>query len=256
MAAATWRSPRSGAAHAFVELDVTDVEPWCRARAGLGLVHVVGAALARAIAAVPDANARVAFGRIRPRRDIGISYIIGIDRGGDMSAVCVRGADGKSPREVAREVVRGARAARRGADPQFERAMRLVDVVPRRLIRPGIALTGLVTSALGWPIRPLGIAAEPFGSALVSSVDAWGLERVLPPLIPFARLGLIAVLGAPSPRPRVRDGEIVVRRIAEVGLTLDHRLLDGAQAGRLVAELRAAAEHPWIAWPEPGSAPG
>jgi len=44
--------------------------------------------------------------------------------------------------------------------------------------------------------------------------------------------------GATEPRPVVRDGEVVVRRIMSSTLSSDHRAVDGAGAARLLADLQ------------------
>jgi pyruvate dehydrogenase E2 component (dihydrolipoamide acetyltransferase) len=62
----------------------------------------------------------------------------------------------------------------------------------------------------------------------------------------------VVTVGAVSWRPRVVDGEIVPRRAVEVGVTIDHRLVDGAQGARFGQVLRDAIERPWEVWPALG----
>ncbi|MEZ5100884.1 MAG: 2-oxo acid dehydrogenase subunit E2 [Thermoleophilia bacterium] len=250
LAAATWRPPASGLLHGELEVDVTEAEAWWRARPGLTETHVVGCALGLALAACPDANARVVLGRVRPRDGVDVSFAVA-DRGGrHLRAVCVRGVDGKPPRVLARELYAGARAIREGRDPQLGRAVAVADRLPWLLLRPGLSLVGFVTGGLGLGLRPLGVAAHPFGSALVTSVGMLGIERGLAPLLPFARLGLVLVVGSVAWQPRVVAGEVVPRRVLPLGATIDHRLVDGAQIAVLVAELRDAIERPWDRWPD------
>lgn len=248
VALGTWRGPRDGLVRGFLEVDVTDTERWCAERSGVTLTHVVGAALARAIAAVPDANSRVVLGRVRRRPSVDISYVVDIGRGRDMRAVCVRDADRKSPRDAAREVYAGARRLRRGVDPDFGRSMAAARRFPRVLTRPGMAVAGFVTGGLGVAFPPLQLPAHPFGSAIVSSVGAWGLAAALPPAAPFVKLGLVVIVGSVEWRPRVRDGAVVPRRATDIGVTIDHRLVDGAQIGALAAIVRAGVERPWETW--------
>lgn len=251
LAAATWRPPSSGLLHGELELDVTEAEAWWRARPGLTETHVVGSALGLALAACPDANARVVLGRVRHRAGVDVSFAVA-DRGGrHLRAVCVRDADRKAPRAVAREVYAGARAIRQGRDAQLGRAVAVADRLPWFLLRPGLSLVGFLAGGLGIGVRPLRVAPHPFGSALVTSVGMLGIERGLAPLLPFARLGLVVVVGAVDWRPRVVDGEVVPRRVLPLGATIDHRLVDGAQVAVLVEALRSAIERPWERWEEP-----
>ena len=252
VAAGTWSAPRDGATHGFASLDVTEAERWCAGLAGVTLTHVLGAAVALGLEAAPDLNSRVVLGSVRRRPSVDVAYVVDIGRGRSMSAVCVRDAPSKTPRAIAREVLAGARAIRRGTDPVFGRATRVAARVPEPLVRPGMAAAGFVTGGLGRRFAPLALPAHPFGSALVSAIGPWGLERAIPPLAPFARLGLVLVLGRVAARPWVVDGAVVPRRIVDVGVTVDHRLADGAQIGAFAAVVRSAVERPWETWPTDG----
>lgn len=249
----TWGAPRSSETYGFIDLDVTETEGWCAERTGVSIAHVIGAAVSRALAAVPDANSRIVFGRVMRRTTVDVSYVLDVDRGSDLTAVCVRDADQKSPREVAREVFAVAREIRRGRDPEFGRIRRAATLLPPGLRRPLLAAGGVVTSGLGIAVRPARVRAFPFGAIMISSVGALGLERGLAPLVPLARTSMILVIGSASWRPRVVDGEVRPRRVVELGMTMDHRLLDGAQVGELAARVRADSERPWEAWPDADS---
>lgn len=248
LAVGTWAAPRSGEAYGFLDLDVTEAERWCAAQAGISITHVIGAATARAIAAVPDANAYVFLGRVRRRQSIDVSFVVDIGRGRNLGSVCVQGADRKGPRAQAREVIGGTRRLRRGHDPEFGRIRRVAQWMPATVRRQVLLGGAFVTSGLGKTVRPMGVGAHPFGSVMISSVGGLGLERGLAPLVPLARASMVLVLGAPAVRPVVRDGEVVARRILELGMTMDHRVLDGAQVGDLAARLRADVERPWEVW--------
>lgn len=217
----------------------------------MSVVHLVGAAAGRAIAGVPDANSYVLLGRVRRRESVDVSYIVDIGKGQSLSAVCVRDADRKPPRIQAREVLAGTRRLRRGVDPEFGRIRRLAPWLPPIVRRQVLAAGAFVTSGLGIPVRPASVSAHPFGSVMLSSVGAFGLERGLAPLVPAARASIVLLLGTPAWRPRIVDGDVVARRVIELGFTMDHRLLDGAQVGDLAARLRHDVERPWEAWGGP-----
>lgn len=254
-AAGTWGRPRDGVTHGTVEVDVTDLERWCGAQAGVSLVHVVGAALARGLRAAPDANAHVRFGRVHLRDEVAVGYVVDIGRGADMGCAVVREADTHDPRQHARRVFGAARALRRGQDADFGRARALARVVPPPLLGLGMRATGFVAGVLGRRVPVLGLPAHPFGSVMVSSVEAWGVHQAFPPLIPFAGLGMVVVVGAVAERPWVVDGAVVPRRVAHLGLTFDHRIADGAQIAVLMSVAREAMERPWDIWPQLGARP-
>ena len=65
------------------------------------------------------------------------------------------------------------------------------------------------------------------------------------PIVNFPEVAILSV-GRIGPRPVVRDGEIVVRRIGHVSLTFDHRVVDGARAAEfglaVIRRLESPAE--------------
>lgn len=52
-------------------------------------------------------------------------------------------------------------------------------------------------------------------------------------------------IGAIADEPVVRNGQIVIRPMMTISLTFDHRLIDGAVAGRFRTRLRGALENPY-----------
>ena len=65
-----------------------------------------------------------------------------------------------------------------------------------------------------------------------------------PPLVPMMRLSLLAGVGEVEQRPVVVDGEIVIRPILPLTATLDHRVVDGYQAGLIARTLKQILEDP------------
>ena len=61
---------------------------------------------------------------------------------------------------------------------------------------------------------------------------------------PLLNVPEVAILGLHriGPRPVVRDGEIVVRRIGNVSVTFDHRVVDGARAAAFTLDVIARLE--------------
>ena len=61
------------------------------------------------------------------------------------------------------------------------------------------------------------------------------------PLVNHPEVGILGIHRI-SPRPVVRDGEIVVRRIGNVSVTFDHRVVDGARAAAFTLDVIARLE--------------
>ena len=69
----------------------------------------------------------------------------------------------------------------------------------------------------------------------VSNTGSYGSEAGTPILSPGTSVTL--ALGVIAPRALVVDGEVQVRPAATISLTFDHRVLDGAAAGRALSDL-------------------
>jgi pyruvate dehydrogenase E2 component (dihydrolipoamide acetyltransferase) len=54
----------------------------------------------------------------------------------------------------------------------------------------------------------------------------------------------ILAVGAATPEPVVRDGEVVVRSILKLTLSVDHRVVDGAPAAAFLRELKEVLQEP------------
>jgi pyruvate/2-oxoglutarate dehydrogenase complex dihydrolipoamide acyltransferase (E2) component len=80
------------------------------------------------------------------------------------------------------------------------------------------------------------------GTITVANTGSYGSEFGTP-IINRAQAAILG-LGAIAPRALVVDGEVVARPACTLSLTFDHRLLDGATAGRAFGDLVAALSSP------------
>lgn len=80
------------------------------------------------------------------------------------------------------------------------------------------------------------------GTFTVTNLGAYGVETLIgiiqPPQTAILGVGTI------TPKPVVRDGEIVVREIMKLALSADHRVTDGAQGARFLADIARFLERP------------
>ncbi len=76
----------------------------------------------------------------------------------------------------------------------------------------------------------------------MSNTGSYGSEAGTPILSPGTSITI--ALGVIQPRALVVDGAVVPRLGATLSLTFDHRVLDGATAGRALTDLVALLESP------------
>jgi pyruvate dehydrogenase E2 component (dihydrolipoamide acetyltransferase) len=86
---------------------------------------------------------------------------------------------------------------------------------------------------------PLG--AEEAGRAAFT-VSSLGVDQFTAVLEPSE--GAVLAVGAAHPEPRVVDGQVEVRQVLRLTLSIDHRVVDGATGGRFLGRLKDAMEQP------------
>jgi pyruvate dehydrogenase E2 component (dihydrolipoamide acetyltransferase) len=247
LAVATWRPSREGRIYGRLEVDATAMLEYVnRARLRTGehvtITHVVGAALARAVRAVPEARTRVVLGRIVSVDACDIGFAVDINDGEDLAPVKVADADRKSPLEICAELRAGAARLRAGADPAYSRSSAIVRAVPWWTLRPVLSVASLLVGGLGVPA--FGQPGRPLGTAFVSNLGTLGLDEGFVAPLPFARVPLYLAVGAVRDAAVVVDGTVVVQPQLVLVATADHRLMDGAHAGRIATILRDLLTHP------------
>ena len=247
LAVATWRPPREGRIHGRLEVDATamlDYVDRVRERTGeqVTITHVVGAALARAVRAVPEARTRVVLGRIVAVDSCDIAFAVDIDDGEDLAPVKVSGADCKSPLQICAELRAGAARLRAGTDPAYARSSAIVRAVPWWTLRPVLSVASLLVGGLGVPA--FGQPGRPLGTAFVSNLGTLGLDEGFIAPLPFARVPLYLAVGAVRDAAVIVEGAVVVRPQLVLVATADHRLMDGAHAGRVATVLRELLSDP------------
>ncbi len=247
IAVATWRPSRDGRIYARVEVDATAMEAYIeqiRLLTGerVSVTHIVGAALGRALREVPEARARVVFGRIVELASCDVGFAVDIDGGTDLAPVKVRDADQLSPRDIARQLSDGAARLRAGQDRAHRRSSLAVRLAPTWVLQLLMPLIGLLSGGLGLGV--LGQPGFPLGTGFVSNVGSLGLDEAFLAPVPFARVPLYLAVGSTRDAAVVVDGAVVVRRQLVIVATADHRLIDGAHAGRLVTFVRGLLADP------------
>lgn len=250
LAIASWAAPREGNIYGRLTVDATEALAYLEhVRATTGeratLTHLVGKAVALALAEEPTLNGYLRLGRYHPHDEVAMAFLVTMEDGSDLAKAKLRGVDRLSIAEIARDLREAAGRLRRGEDDDWEKSKGIVRLLPTWLLRPVLWLVGLLSSSFGMESKPLGVERFPFGSAIVTSVGMLGLDEAFVPPTPFARVPLYVLIGACRPQPTVVDGEVVVRNLLTVTATVDHRFVDGFQAGVLARVFREVFADPW-----------
>ena len=90
----------------------------------------------------------------------------------------------------------------------------------------------------------LGLDALEGGTFTVSNLGAYGVDH-FSAIINHPESAILSV-GAARERAVVRNGEVVARTTAFVGINADHRVVDGAPAAEFLSTLKEMLEHPKV----------
>jgi pyruvate dehydrogenase E2 component (dihydrolipoamide acetyltransferase) len=248
LAGALWKDPDDPQMYGALELRAKALVAFIeRARQGgqhLTPTHLVGRAVAHALSAVPELNVRLVGDRAVPREAIEVFFITAVARGRELTGVKVSGIDRKSAVEVASELDRRSQDMKRGQDPELALAKAVMQHLPRPALRVALRASSWAAGVRAWNLPWLGVRAEPFGSAMVSSVGMFGLPLGFAPLVWLYRVPLLVLAGEITDKPVAVAGRVEVEPVLPIGATADHRYVDGAHLGEALAAFRRYLESP------------
>jgi pyruvate dehydrogenase E2 component (dihydrolipoamide acetyltransferase) len=249
VAAASWHGPDDPQIYGDLEIDATRLLLFidaarCATGVHVTVTHAVGKAIAHALAEHPELNMRLHRGRFIPRESVDIFFVASVADGREVSGVKVVDAARKSIVEIADELVRRVERIRQGGEAEVGRSQNAIDTTPFWLLRPVLRLVTWLTADRNADLKRLGLPRQAFGSAMVSSVGMFGVQKAYGPLSPLYRIPILALVSEVVEKPVVEDGAIVARPILTLTATMDHRFLDGSHAAKLARSVRAYLDDP------------
>jgi pyruvate dehydrogenase E2 component (dihydrolipoamide acetyltransferase) len=238
IACALWDAPNDPQIFGALDVDAAPIRAFIATAKAAGHhitpTHLVGRAVAHALAMVPELNVQLRAGRVLPRESIDIFFIAAIAGGRDLSGVKVAGVDRSSAVEVARELADRAGRMKSGDDREFARTKRMMDALPLPLLRIALRASALLTQQLGRDLPSLGLRRHPFGSAMVSSVGSLGLPQGFTPLAWMYDVPVLVLVGELIEKPVADRGRVQAREVLPITATIDHRYADGSHIGRMM----------------------
>jgi pyruvate dehydrogenase E2 component (dihydrolipoamide acetyltransferase) len=105
-----------------------------------------------------------------------------------------------------------------------------------------IALTELTETARAGKTSS---SAMTGGTFTITNIGIFGVDSGTPIINP-GESGILA-LGSIKDAPWVVDGQLAVRKVCQLSLSFDHRVVDGAQGSRFLADVAALLAEPGLA---------
>ena len=122
--------------------------------------------------------------------------------------------------------------------------MRIVSLLPWRLVRSFLSLVSWLVYGLNLNLGFLGLPNDPFGSVMITNVGGMGIDVAWAPLVPYTRVPLLLALGTIRDKAVVENGEVKARPVLSIGVTFDHRLIDGVHAAQMSDEFKKCFADP------------
>ena len=249
--AAIYTTPTDSRVYGTLDIDVSDVHRFVKEKrlggTKMTIVHVTVAALARAVAFdVPEINCFIRRGGVVGREHLDVMVPVAMD-GEGVTSVIVRDAHTRTVTSISKEIAEKAARARRGAETKTAKNKYLLNRIPWPFRRPVFRILKWITVDMGVEIKRLGLSENSFGSIVLSDIGSHGLTTGMTALLPAAKVPAVIVLGKIEEKAVVRKGEIVTRTIMPMTGTFDHRIVDGAQIGRLAHSIKRNLRKPeWL----------
>lgn len=243
MAAGMWSKPCDPSIYGSMDIDATAPLAFLaahHARTGVKvtITHLVTRAVALAMRDQPEINGKIRFwGRLEQRATVDIFVTVSTGDGRDLSGAKIDRADERSLNEIAHEIGGRAKTIRAGEDPSYKKSRSLLKATPWWLARPATWLSDVLVNELHLDLSSQGMPQDPFGSALITSVGMFGIDTAFAPFVPLARCPLLLLVPEVRPRPWVNGDHLEIRPVLRLCATFDHRLVDGAAAGRFARRL-------------------
>lgn len=209
------------------------------------LTHFFGKAIAEVYKKHPDLNCVLRFGYLHQRKNVDIFFqAVSNQQGEDLSGVTLRNMDQKSLSEIANEMNQKSLKLKTHGDKEDYSIKNFFHWIPPFFTRFLLNSTAVITYKFNLWSKLMGAPQDPLGSVMITNVGSLGITHAYAPLVPYSHCPAVIALGAVTEKPVVINGEIKIASIVSVGITFDHRLIDGFHAAKMSNMIKEIFDKP------------
>lgn len=248
----TWRITGDSSVYGMTEINVEPALQYLEKLSKeknikMTLTHYVARAIALTFRDHPQINSIVRWGKLYRRDNVDIFLHVAMDtQGEDLSGIVIRNLDKKTLIEVADELNEKVNKLKKEGDPSFNKIKNTIKYVPPFVLRHALDLVGFILYSLNLWSPALNVARDPFGSAMVTNIGSLGADFAFTPIPYYSRVPFILSIGAVKESPWVdpETKNIIVQRLVKLGVTFDHRIIDGVHAANMSKSFKKYMENP------------
>lgn len=250
IAIGTWTWAGDPSVYGTLELSVDKALQYIKNKSELTseritLTHFFGKAIAEVYKKYPDLNCVLRFGYLHQRKNVDIFFqAVSNQQGEDLSGVTIRNIDQKSLIEIASEMNHKSQKLKTDGDHDDYSIKNFFRLVPPFLTRFLLNTTAIITYKLNIWSKLMGAPQDPLGSVMITNVGSLGITHAYAPLVPYSHCPAVIALGAITEKPVVINKEIKIASIISVGITFDHRLIDGFHAAKMSKMIKEIFDNP------------
>lgn len=256
IAMGTWATAKDPSVYGLIEIDMSkalaQVDDYQKLHnVKISPAHMVGKAVAYCMKRRPEINGMIRGKQIYLRDNVALFYQVNIPGEGKdkvkkatLAGTVLHEAENLTLAGISQELYKKAQNLREGKDLEIKRNMDMFKLIPW-------SLTGIYLDFVSWLIYGLnlnlsflGVPKDPFGSIMITNIGSLGIDMAWAPLVPYSRVPLLLAVGATTNKPWVVDNKIEIRPILSIGVTFDHRMIDGVHAAQMAQEFKKCFDNP------------
>lgn len=246
VASTIYKKPTDSKVLGSAEVDVTDIEKFISAKRKSGikitLTHVMALIVSRGLRdEVPDLNTYIKRGKVVQREKI-VAGISVLKANEEMTSIFIPECESMNLSELADFTRDEIQKSRKGNENDTMQSKNFLASLPWPFRNWIYRIYRTVT--ISWGISILGLDANSFGSFLITNIGTLGLDGGFPALLPSSNISFVLVLGGIQKKPVVIDDQIVIRRIMQLNVVMDHRISDASHGGKLLRVIKYYLKYP------------
>ena len=248
VASTIYKKPTDSKVFGAAEIDVTHLEKYISEKRKSGmkitLTHIFVLIISRGLKhEVPELNTYVRRGKIIERDQVDAAVSV-LKANNEMSSIIIPNADRLNLQTLSDFMQDDILESRKGSESDTMQSKNMLARFPWPIRNWIFQLYRTITISWGISVPGMGLNANSFGSFLITNIGSIGLDSGFPSLLPSSNLSFVIVLGGVKKKPVVVDDEIVIRRMMNLTVVLDHRMADASHGGKMYRYIKHMIKHP------------
>ncbi|RLA60540.1 MAG: hypothetical protein DRQ88_12820 [Epsilonproteobacteria bacterium] len=256
IAMGSWKNAKDPSVYGIAEIDMLPAMEALEKYQEKHLVkitptHLVGRAITYCLQKRPEINGLIRGSRIYLRKEVDLFFQVSIpgkghdkSKNANLAGTVVRKSEEKNLGAIAKELTDSAGRMKKGNYGELKSSMRVFKYLPWWMVGIGLNISSWLIYGLNINLSFLGLPRDPFGSIMITNIGGLGVEVGLVPLVPYSRVPILISVGRMTKKPWVIDDKVVVRPIMSIGVTFDHRFIDGIHVAQMAEDFKYCFANP------------